>query len=196
MATIIGPSAAVAVAVWLAIDRWFPAPGIEVAHVSARLSFAFHWIAFATLFCLVAGIESVAHRRLFNASYNPLAGAESEAHRVDLRYLQQTLEQLVVFAVGLVGLAWLARDARGLNAVAATACVWILARFAFWIGYHRGPRFRSIGAPGMAQSMIVLIYVCARFANQDFGTAGYALVLGGFAVLEAVLFALALRDRG
>jgi hypothetical protein len=32
-----------------------------------------------------------------------------------------------------------------------------LARFAFWIGYHRSAAMRGLGAPGMALSMIVLV---------------------------------------
>src|SRR3546814_17796269 len=47
------------------------------------------------LLAFVTGIEAVAHRRLFSRAIDPLAGAESAATKVDLRYLQHTLEQQI-----------------------------------------------------------------------------------------------------
>src|ERR1700761_9205548 len=70
-----------------------------------RLVFAVKCIAVAVLFCLVMGVEAVAHERLRSPAIDPLSGYETRRMRVNLRYLQNTLEQSVIFVPGLLGLA-------------------------------------------------------------------------------------------
>lgn len=120
---------------------------------------------------------------------DPLAGYDTPRMRVNLRYLQNTLEQLVLFVPGLFGLAVYCADGRSMRAVAATTAVWVIARIAFWIGYHRGSAQRAFGAPGMMLSLLVLLYVAARFGFEVAGTAGAAAPLVLFAAAEAVLVA-------
>lgn len=107
--------------------------------------------------------------------------------RVNQRYLQNTLEQILVFAAGLFGLAAYSPDGAAMRAVLATAVVWILARFAFWIGYHRSAAMRGLGAPGMAISLFVLLYVAARFGYEVDGFAGAAVPVAAFLAIEAFL---------
>jgi hypothetical protein len=47
---------------------------------------------------------------------------------------------------------------------------------------------RGIGAPGMALSLIVLVYVSARFGADIAGRAGAIAVVAAFIVFETVLF--------
>ena len=108
--------------------------------------------------------------------------------RVNFHYLQNTLEQLVVFVPGLFGLAVYCSDGNSMRAVAATTVVWIVARIAFWIGYHRGSTQRAVGAPGMMLSMLVLLYVCYRFGFEIAGTVGGVAPLVLFGAVEAILF--------
>ncbi len=107
--------------------------------------------------------------------------------RVNLRYLQNTLEQLVLFVPGLRGLAVYCPNGGAMRAVAATTLVWIVARIAFWIGYHRGSVRRGAGAPGMVLSLPVLLYVCARFGFEVAGPVGAIVPLVLFGGAEAVL---------
>jgi hypothetical protein len=72
--------------------------------------------------------------------------------------------------------------------VVATTVIWILNRFAFWIGYHRSAAMRGLGAPSMAVSLIMLLYVVARIGLDIGGIAGAAVVIGLYLALEAVLF--------
>jgi len=121
---------------------------------------------------------------------NPLAGVETARLRVNFRYLSNTVEQFIVFAAGLLALAayWPPR----LLIIVAT--VWVLARWAFWIGYHKDPLWRAVGAPGMLQSILVLIYVAWRFGEDSYGrTAGIALVVL-FLAIEAILTWSVTRD--
>jgi hypothetical protein len=133
---------------------------------------------------VVAGVEAVAHERLFTAAIDPLAGVETKRMRVNFRFLSNTVEQYVVFAAGLLAL-WLYASAK---IIVIVTIVWVLARWAFWIGYHKSPLMRGIGAPGMLQSMIVLLYVAYRFGTDSYGAAVGIALLAVFAILEAILF--------
>lgn len=189
----IAVSIAVGLALWLAM-RWWAPPVPAMETLGDRMVFALKCCAFATLFCLATGVEAVAHERLQSPAFDPLAGHETRRLRVNQRYLQNTMEQIVVFAVGLFGLAAYSADGAAMRAVEATTLVWVLTRFAFWIGYHKSAAMRGIGAPGMILSLLVLAYVVARAAYDLAGAAGAVGVIGGFLAIEAVLF-WTTRDR-
>lgn len=178
---------AAAAVLWFAIDKLLP-PLAGMEDLGARIMVALKCCALAALFCLLAGVEAVAHERLQSAAFDPLAGHETRRLRVNKQYLQNTLEQFVVFAVGLFGLAAYNATGEGMRAVIATTVVWIVFRFAFWIGYHRSAAMRGLGAPGMAVSLLVLLYVCARVGDDVAGTAGAVVVVVAYLALEAVLF--------
>lgn len=182
----------IAVAFPVAIMLWFgtyylapPIAGMETA--LARLIFALKCNCLAILFCFVTGIEAVAHERLRSPAIDPLLGYETRRLRVNLRYLQNTLEQLVVFVPGLFGLAVYAPDGAAMRRVVAATVVWIAARFAFWIGYHRSSASRGFGAPGVIVGMAMLLYVCARFGFEIAGWPGAIAVVILFGAAEAVL---------
>jgi hypothetical protein len=140
--------------------------------------------AIAALLTVVAGVEAVAHERLVTPAIDPLAGVETKRMRVNHRYLSNTVEQFIAFAVGLTALSAYASP----RLLIIVTIVWIVARWAFWIGYHRGPLLRAVGAPGMLQSMIVLLYVGFRFGMDSYGQAAAIGLVVVFAVIEALLF--------
>ena len=183
----------IAVAFPVAIVLWFgtyymlpPLAGME--DVVARLVFALKCGCVAILFCFVTGIEAVAHERLRSPAIDPLSGYDTPRMRVNLRYLQNTLEQLAPFVAGVFGLALYCSDGRSMRAVPATTVVWIATRIAFWIGYHRSSAQRGIGAPGMVVSILVLLYVCTRFGFEIAGTVGAIVPLVLFVGAEGLLF--------
>ncbi|MFM0643694.1 MAPEG family protein [Paraburkholderia bryophila] len=172
---------------WLGIDLGVsPLPGMD--SLGARMLLTLKCCCAAVLFCLVTGIEAVAHERLTSPAFDPLIGFETRRLRVNQRYLQNTLEQIVVFAAALFGLAAYSADGSSMRAVVATTVLWIVARAAFWLGYHRSAALRGLGAPGMAISMIVLLYVVSRFGHEIAGTIGAVVPLAAFVAIEAVLF--------
>jgi hypothetical protein len=136
----------------------------------------------------VTGVEAVAHERLSSPAFDPLAGFETQRLRVNQRYLQNTLEQILVFAAGLFGLAAYATDGSAMRSVLATTIVWMLARGAFWIGYHRSAAMRGLGVPGMALGAIVLLYVAGRIGYDVAGFIGAAVPIVAFLAIEAFLF--------
>src|SRR5690606_18570477 len=139
-------------------------------------------------FTLVLGVEAVAHERLQSPAFDPLEGHATRRLRINQRYLQNTLEQTVVFLVGLFGLAAYMADGGQMRAVLATAVVWTLARLAFWVGYHRSAAMRGLGAPGMLVSMLVLIYVAMRVGRDLAGPFGAWGMLAAALVFEALQF--------
>ena len=185
--TAIAVSMVVSLALWVALYRLLP-PLTGMDSLGARMLVALKCIAVATLFTLVAGIEAVAHERLQSDAFDPLAGHQTRRLAVNLRYLQNTLEQLVVFAVRLFGLAAYLTGGEAMRAVPATTAVWVLNRYAFWIGYHRSAAMRGLGAPSMAIGLIMLLYVAARIGNDVAGAAGTVIAILAFLAIEAVLF--------
>jgi hypothetical protein len=162
----IAASAFVAAAIWLAIRHLAP-PVAQMETIADRLIFAFNCWCFAVFFCLAMGIEAVAHERLQSPAFDPLTGYETRRLRVNQRYLQNTLEQLVLFTAALFGLAIYSDGGEGMRAVEATA---------------------FLGAPGLMLSLIVLIYVIIRISLDLGGLFAAAGVVGLFLAIEAVLF--------
>jgi len=184
--TAVALSLPLAIGAWFALRFWLPPIAAD------PMLFALQCTGAAILLALVPLIEAVAHERLYHASIDPLAGADSRRLEVNRRCLQNTLEQTAVFVPGLFLLAHYAGD---LRAVAATAIVWTLGRWAFWIGYQLGPMWRGLGVFSMFQSLMVLLYGVASFGFELAGWAGAMALLGPFLAIEAYLFT-ALRKPG
>lgn len=183
----IAASLPVALLLWLAIAYLMP-PLTGMDSLGDRMLLTLKCCCLAVLFCLVTGVEAVAHERLFSPAFDPLAGFETRRLRVNQRYLQNTTEQFLVFVAGLFGLAAYSPDGSAMRAVLATTTVWIMARFAFWVGYHRGAAMRGLGAPGMALSMVVLLYVVGQIGFEVGGFVGAAIPVVAFLAIEAFLF--------
>lgn len=171
--------AAVATALlWYALLLFVPAPPAR-----DPLVIAIQCCAIAALLALVPGVEAIAHERLVTAAIDPLAGVETHRMRVNFRYLSNTVEQFIVFAAGLLALSAFAPP----RILVIVTIVWVLARWAFWVGYHKSPLLRGLGAPGMLQSMIVLLYDAYRFGTGYGDGVGIALLVIFFAI-EGILF--------
>lgn len=176
----------VGVLLWLALRFHAPAPaGMEDA--GARLMLAIKCSVIAVLFALVPGVEAVAHERLRSAAFDPLAPYQGRRLAVNQRYLQNTLEQSVVFVVALLGLALYA-PGEAVRAVTASTAVWVLGRWAFWAGYHRSAALRGLGAPSMMLSTLILLWVGWHVGFEVAGAAGGWAVFGAFLAFEALLF--------
>jgi hypothetical protein len=185
--TAIGASLPVALLLWLVVAYLVP-PFTGMDSVGDRMLFTLKCWCVAVLFCLVTGVEAVAHERLVSPAFDPLSGYETRRLQVNQRYLQNTLEQMLVFSAALFGLAAYSPGGAAMRTVLATTVVWILARFAFWIGYHRSAAMRAAGAPAMCLSMIVLLYVAARIGYEAGGIGGAAAPIIVFLAIEAFLF--------
>ena len=176
------------IALWLAVYVLTP-PLAGMDDTLARLMVALKCVCLAVLFTFVTGIEAVAHERLRSPAIDPLTGYTTRRMTINLRYLQHTLEQLLVFVPGLFGLAYYCADGSAMRAVTATTAAWIAGRIAFWIGYHYGALHRAAGAPGMALGMLMLLYVCARIGDDIAGLVGALVPLILVGIAEIILVA-------
>jgi len=123
----------------------------------SRLIFALRCQIFPVLM-LFAGIVAVGNGRFSTPAINPLANAESEAMRINLRYLSNTLEQFVLFFVGSLILSTFL-DTYSIKLIPILATLFVFGRIAFWIGYLKEPIERAFGlGVTLYPTIAVLIY--------------------------------------
>ena len=134
-----------------------------------RINFALNICGIAGLFSLMMGVEAVAHDRLFTPAINPLANFENKRIKVNKQYLQNTLEQFVLFVFAVLMFTSLCQNGDDMRSIVAFAVAWTLSRIIFWIAYHHNPLDRIYGLIGMVLTMIVLIYSGYRFIQNWLG---------------------------
>jgi hypothetical protein len=89
-------------------------------------------------------VAAVGNARFKSEAIDPTAGKESPRMIVDGRVADNTLQQLVLFLVGLLGLAVTLPPDR-LSVIAAVAITFVVARSIFWFGYRIHPLYRAPG---------------------------------------------------
>lgn len=133
-----------------------PSGGIEA---SWRLAYALKCDVFAAL-CLLAGVAMIANRRFFIP--DAIEGGRSAAIEIDERYLQNTLEQLVLAIVAHLALATIV-PAESIRAVAILVMLFVIGRVTFWIGYHVSGSARAFGfATTFYPTVAVYVFVVSR----------------------------------
>jgi len=128
-------------AMWL-LTSLPPAPaGVET--LADRLAYAARWLAFAAL-PLFAMVAAVGNARFLGEAIDPTRGAEDKTIIVNGRVADNTTQQTLLFAAGLLGLA--ASLPPEWTGVVRAAAIWfVAARIAFWIGYRIHPLYRAFG---------------------------------------------------
>jgi hypothetical protein len=108
-----------------------------------RLSFALPWAVVAALpfFFMVA---AVGNARFNSEAIDPTLGKESQKMIVDGRVADNTLQQLVLFLVGMLALS-VTLPIERLSVVAAVSLTFVIMRIVFWIGYRIRPVYRAFG---------------------------------------------------
>ena len=129
------------VSVWL-LQKVLPVPSAD------PVPYALSWLAFAALplFFMVAAIGNA---RFTSEAIDPTLGKESPRMIVDARVAENTLQQFVLFAAGSLALA-VNLPVDQLEIVGAVSIVFVVMRFAFWVGYRVGPIYRAFGFAGTA----------------------------------------------
>ena len=109
--------------------------------VSVRLEYALKCEVFAAL-CLLAGVAKIANRRFFIP--DAIEGGDSPSIEIDRRYVQNTLEQLVLAIVAHLALVVIVAP-ESIRAVAVLVMLFVIGRVTFWFGYHRSGAARAFG---------------------------------------------------
>ena|SRR3990167_2699687 len=111
----------------------------------------------APIFLLIAiQISIVSIGRLKNPSLNPLLGVETVTEKVNIRVLQNTIEQTLLFVPANCISALYFTDGRQLTLCAITVFLFLTARVIFWVGYLKSWKFRTPGMAGTAFINFVL----------------------------------------
>ena len=125
-----------------------------------RLAYAIRWATFPALIFL-AMVVSVGNARFASEAIDPL-GKESQKMIVDGRVADNTLQQLVLFLVGALGLA-VTLPLHRLSIVAAVSITFVIVRIAFWIGYRIKPVYRAFGFASTAYMNIGMLIATLWF---------------------------------
>jgi hypothetical protein len=145
---------AMTLAMWL-LSTLMPAPeGVET--LAERLAYAMRWLAFAAL-PLFAMVAAVGNARFLGEAIDPTRGAEDKAIVVNGRVADNTTQQTLLFACGLLGLA-ASLPPEGMGVIRAAAIWFVVARIAFWIGYRIHPLHRAFGFAATAYLNLGLLF--------------------------------------
>ena len=127
--------------VWL-LSRLIEAPSISDTPAD-RLAYAARWLVVAV--CpLFAMFVAVGNQRFFSEAIDPTQGKEDKRMLINGRVADNTLQQFVVFAVGLLALSVML-PAHKLSVVPAVTITFVIARLVFWVGYRIHPLYRAPG---------------------------------------------------
>lgn len=94
---------------------------------------------------LLFGVMAVAGQRFF--SHKAIEGDSRglpKAITINLRYIQNTLEQLILLVITHMAYAATA-DSGEMKIIPILVSLFIVGRICFWIGYHQGALSRSFG---------------------------------------------------
>ena len=113
-----------------------------------RIAYALPWAVVAIL-PYFAMVVAVGNARFLSEAIDPTLGKESQSMIVNGRVADNTLQQFVLFLVGMLGLA-VTLPIERLSIVAAVAITFVIARVIFWIGYRIKPIYRAPGFSSVA----------------------------------------------
>jgi hypothetical protein len=120
---------------------WPAVAGLD--DTASRLTYALKAAAFAVL-PLFAAVIAVGNDRFLSEAIDPLRHRESRATQINGRVVENTVQQYVLFLIGVLSLSVNLRPDQ-MPIVAVAAAVFVFARIAFWIGYRIDPLYRAFG---------------------------------------------------
>ena len=109
----------------------------------SRLAYALHWATLPALVFFIM-VAAVGNARFNSKAIDPTRGKESQKMVVDGRVADNTLQQLVLFLVGMLALSVSLPLAR-LSIIAGVSITFVIVRIAFWLGYRIKPVYRAFG---------------------------------------------------
>jgi uncharacterized membrane protein YecN with MAPEG domain len=147
------PGICIAVAAGYALSP----PMREVGDPGARLAMAARWLVVALIPYATVCVH-ILTARFFEGAHDPLAGNESERLKIHCRVMQNTLEQLLWFAICILALATLLEPAQA-RVVPVLCVAFAVARFVYWWGYLRQGTLGR--APGVQMTFTLNIALLA-----------------------------------
>jgi hypothetical protein len=144
-----------------------PVPGIR-EDVGARLAYTLRANVFALIPFFIM-IMMVGNERFFSDAIDPTRHAENRVMEINGRVADNTLQQNFVFAVATHAASTIV-PSHYLQVVWACAIWFVIARFAFWVGYRIYPLYRAPGMAGTAyMNLALILYVLYHLATHVYG---------------------------
>lgn len=107
---------------------------------------------------LVAGIAWAARTRHFEQNIDGSPPVKGTSLDITLRYIQNTTEQVIIFALATICLAAsVPKEAASILPI--LGCWFLIARVLFWIGYKKSPLSRAIGFASTFHPTIIMLIV-------------------------------------
>lgn len=132
--------------VW-ALSSMLPRPDVA-DEPAARLAYALKWAVVAAI-PLFAMLVAVGNARFFSPAIDPTLGKDDPKMIVNGRVADNTLQQFMLFLVGMLALS-VSLPIEWLSIVAAVAITFLIARIVFWVGYRIHPLYRAPGFSSVA----------------------------------------------
>lgn len=152
-------AAAMVSLIWVWMGYKFFAPELPLWNsIGDRLAFVIKCDLFA-VFMLLFGIGSLAGQRFYNkTAIDGQRDGLPPALEINLRYCQNTLEQLVLLIMAHLAFATTASGGE-LKLIPVLVSLFIFGRITFWIGYHRGTVSRAFGfAVTFYPTIVMMLY--------------------------------------
>ena len=121
----------------------FPSSLLPADDTTSKLVFVLRWLLVPGL-CLMVGVVAAARRGFFPDAIDGTRTPQSRSLEINLRYNQNTIEQVLLAAIAWFGLA-IALDRNELLLIPAMATLFAVGRITFWIGYLINPVDRAFG---------------------------------------------------
>jgi uncharacterized MAPEG superfamily protein len=133
-------------------------PGLAAgADAGERLAFAVKWMALAAA-PLFLVIMAIGNARFKSDAIDPTAHREDRPMIINGRVAENTLQQFVLFSAAALAVTATSRGDE-LSIVSGATVVFVIARFAFWIGYRIDPLYRAAGFASTAYLNIILFSI-------------------------------------
>lgn len=128
---------------WHYAPSWFSFAVLPADDTADRLVFVLRWLLIPGL-TLLMGVWIAGRRGFIPDAIDGTRTPASHAFEINLRYNQNTLEQVVLAAIAWMNLG-IALPQERLILIPAMATLFGIGRAAFWIGYLMNPMGRAFG---------------------------------------------------
>jgi MAPEG family len=128
---------------WHYASSWFAFATLPADNNVDRLVFVLHWLLIPGL-TLLAGVWIAGRRGFIPDAIDGTRTPASRSFEINLRYNQNTLEQVVLAAIAWLNLG-IALPQERLVLIPAIATLFGVGRIAFWLGYLLNPMGRAFG---------------------------------------------------
>ena len=135
----------IAASVWL-LHNLLPAP--NAVDSGDKLAYAAQWLVLAAV-PFFAMIVAVGNARFLSDAIDPTRRKEDPKMIINGRVADNTLQQLMLFLLGMLALSVTLPFER-LGVIPAVSITFVVARIIFWVGYRIHPLYRAPGFSSVA----------------------------------------------